>query len=92
MKSSEYTIDIFALKEKVRGHHCIMGNMLPSLLVEKTPQDVENYAKKLMDIVGEDGGYILSTSCDCPLDAKFENVKAMVETGRNYKPKHYGAL
>ena len=88
----EYTIDMKALKDKVRGHHCIMGNVGPSWLVESNRQDVEAYVKKLMDYVGEGGGFILSTSCDCPLDAKFENVKAMLETGKNYQPRHYGSL
>ena len=83
----EFTIDIFALKEKVRGHHCIMGNVSPALLVEKTPQDVAEYTKRLIDYVGRGGGFILSTSCDCPLDAKIENVKAMLETGRKHQAR-----
>jgi uroporphyrinogen-III decarboxylase len=42
--------------------------------------------RKLIDVVGEGNGFILSTGCDCPVDAKFENVKAMIDTGKSYHP------
>jgi uroporphyrinogen-III decarboxylase len=44
--------------------------------------------RKLIDVVGEGGGFILSTGCDCPVDAQFENVKAMIDTGKSYYPHH----
>ena len=40
------------------------------------------YCRKLIDIVGRDGGFILSNGCTCPVDAKLENVKAMIETAK----------
>ena len=63
---------------------CIMGDVPATLLALGTVEDVVNYCNKLHEIVGKDGGFILSTGCECPIDAKFENVKAMLETARNH--------
>jgi len=40
----------------------------------------------LIDVVGKGGGFILSTGCDCPIDAKPENVRTMIEVGKTYYP------
>jgi uroporphyrinogen decarboxylase len=47
---------------------------------------VEAYCKKLIDVIGDDGGFILSSGCTVPADCKFENLKAMVHTAKNYYP------
>ena len=78
--------NIFNAKEILRDHMCIMGDAPASLLSLGSAQDVEDYCKKLIDIVGQGGGYILSTGCVCPIDAKFENIKAMIDTGKSYLP------
>ena len=51
--------DIFRAKEILKGHMCIMGDVSPSLLSLGTPQEVEEYCKKLIDVVGEGSGFIL---------------------------------
>jgi hypothetical protein len=42
--------------------------------------------RKLIDIVGDGGGYILGVGCSVPTRAKFENLKAMIDTAKNYHP------
>jgi hypothetical protein len=78
--------DIFKAKEVLNGHMCIMGDVPAPLLALGTPEEVTAYCRKLIYVVGKDGGFILSTGCECPVDAKFENVKAMLETARTYHP------
>jgi len=51
-----------------------------------TPEEVEDYCKKVIDVVGKDGGFILSTGCTLPADRVFDNLKAMVDTARSYWP------
>lgn len=80
------TTDIFKAKEVLKGHMCIMGDVPASILSLGTIDDVIAYCTKLIDIVGKDGGFILSTGCECPVDAKFENVKAMIDTAKTYNP------
>ena len=71
--------DIFKAKEVLRGHMCIMGDVPPSLFSLGTPEQVTDYCKRLLSEVGPDG-FILSSGCDVPVDAKPENVRAMVES------------
>ena len=62
---------------------CIMGNVPVSILQTGTPQDVEAYCKKLIDIVGKDGGLIVAPR-STPDEARPENLKAMVDFTRKY--------
>jgi uroporphyrinogen-III decarboxylase len=78
--------DIFKAKQILKGHLCLMGDVPASLLKLGTPEQVTDYCKKLIDVVGEGNGFILSTGCDCPVDAKPENFKAMIDTGKSYYP------
>ncbi|OQB26042.1 MAG: Uroporphyrinogen decarboxylase (URO-D) [Chloroflexi bacterium ADurb.Bin180] len=64
---------------------CLMGDVPATLLKLGTRQQVTDYCKKLIDYVGGDGGFILSTGCDAPHDAKWENMKALVDTGKTYE-------
>lgn len=77
--------DIFKAQEILSDHLCIMGNVKQPLLTIGTPHEVEAYCKRLIDIVGHGGGYILSTTI-IPPDAKFENVKIMLDIAKNYYP------
>lgn len=79
------TTDIFAAKEVLGGHMCLKGDLSASLLSIGTPEEVTAYCKKLIDEVGGDGGFILASGCSVPPNAKFENFRAMVETGKTYE-------
>ena len=79
--------DIFKTKEILKGHMCISGDVPASLLTLGTPPEVEAYCKRLIDEIGDGGGFMLTTGCECPIDAKADNIKAMVETGKSYHGK-----
>lgn len=51
--------DIFKAKEILKNTMCISGMMPLSLLQVGTPEEVKAYAKKLIDVVGKDGGFIM---------------------------------
>lgn len=78
--------DIFKAKEVLKGHMCIAGDVPAALTCLGTVEEVEAYCRKLIDTVGQDGGFILSTGCTCPVDCKIENLQAMVNTAKNYYP------
>ena len=77
--------NIFRAKEVLGNHCCIQGGVPPALLTAGSPQDVEEYCKKLIKVVGKGGGFILGcgSSIDC---AKPANVKAMVDAAKKYRP------
>jgi uroporphyrinogen-III decarboxylase len=77
------TTDIFKAKEILNGHVCLSGNVPCSVLQTGTVDDVKAHAKKLIDIVGKDGAYILSTRSPVD-DAKPENLKSLHEFTMEY--------
>jgi len=75
--------NIYKAMEILGGHHCITGGVLPSLLQIGSVQQVKDECKRLIEIVGRDGGFIMGHST--PLDeARIENVIAMIEVTREY--------
>jgi hypothetical protein len=58
-------------------------NVPSSVLNVGTPEDVKDYCKKLSDIAGKDGGFIMANDTFFD-DAKAENVKTMVDFTKEY--------
>jgi uroporphyrinogen-III decarboxylase len=79
------TSDIFAAKEVLRNHLCLSGDVQASLLSLGKPEEVEAYCRKLIDEVGGDGGFFLSSGCELPAAIKPENLQAMLRTGNTYE-------
>ncbi|MFH1627774.1 MAG: uroporphyrinogen decarboxylase family protein [Pseudomonadota bacterium] len=79
--------DIFKAKEILDGHMCISGDVPADLLTLGTPEQIRDYCQRLIDEVGRGGGFILTTGCECPVDARFENVKMMIDVAKNYRGK-----
>jgi hypothetical protein len=80
--------DMFKAKEILGDTVCLRGNVPASLLITGTTEEVGDYCKKLIDIVGRDGGYIMDGSIGIPDEAKPENVQTMAETTRSYGIYH----
>ena len=75
--------DIFRAKEVLGDRVCIRGNVSASLLCMGTAQDGRDYCKKLIDVVGKGGGFIMDSAVTLD-EARPENVKAMVDFTREY--------
>jgi hypothetical protein len=54
------------------------------LLGYRSPQEVKDCCKKIIDTVAADGGYILDASAIVQNDAKVENIRAMTDFVREY--------
>lgn len=77
------TTDIYKAKEILKGHLCIRGNVPPTLLQTGTVQDVKDYMKELIDVVGKDGGLVVCPRSS-PEKAKPENLKTMIDFTKEY--------
>jgi uroporphyrinogen-III decarboxylase len=75
--------DVMKAKDILRGRACIWGSVPVSLLSTGTPEDVKGYCRKLIDYVGEDGGFIMDASAHIT-DAKPENVRTMFDFTREH--------
>ena len=78
--------DIFKAKEILGDHMCIAGDVPPGLQSYGTRAEMEEYCKKLIDVVGKKTGFILSSGCTVAADCKYENFKMMIDTAKNYYP------
>lgn len=76
--------DIFKAKEILGDVVCLRGNVPTALLNAGTAEDVDDYCKKLIRIVGKGGGFILDGAAGIPDEARIENVKAMAQSVRKY--------
>ncbi|MFA0740116.1 MAG: hypothetical protein DFNUSKGM_000214 [Candidatus Fervidibacter sacchari] len=59
---------------------CIMGNYNCLVLAFGTVEDAREEARRCLREGMDGGGYIMVTADEVPADAKWENLKAMVET------------
>ncbi|MFC2039137.1 uroporphyrinogen decarboxylase family protein, partial [Chloroflexota bacterium] len=75
--------DIFKAKEILGDHMCIQGGVPPTILQTGSPQDVDEYCRKLIEVVGKGGGFILGPGSAIDY-AKPENIKAMVDSVNKY--------
>jgi uroporphyrinogen decarboxylase len=63
-------------------HTCMDGNITPLSFVESTPEAIAEESFRLLDAFASRGGFILSSGCEIPPEAKPENVAAMVSAAR----------
>ena len=76
-------VDMAKAKEVLGDTVCIRGNVPGSLLYAGTVQQVKDYVKMLIDVVGKDGGLIVDSGIWFD-EARHENVKAMVDYTKEY--------
>lgn len=76
-------VDMARAKDILGDVACIAGNVPNSLLIMGTPEDVKDYCRKLIDTVGEGGGFIMDSAAIID-EARPENVKAMGDLTREY--------
>jgi len=75
--------DMNKAKKILGATACIAGNMPISLLKIGMPQEVKDYAKRLVDTAGKGGGYIMVNGAVID-ESKPENLKAMIDFTKEY--------
>ncbi len=75
--------DIFRAREILGDHLCFRGNVPSSLLQTGTVDEVKDYCKKLIDIVGKNGGLMVSSRSSLD-EVKPENLHAMIDFTKEY--------
>lgn len=67
-----------------RGKTTIIGNINPMLFVEGTPNQLEEEAKKSLDIAQGEARYIIGPGCQIPLQADLNNIRAFTQACQKY--------
>ena len=80
-------VDLAVAKAKVGDRVCLMGNLNPvELLWQGTPDQVRAAAMGAIEDAGKTGGFILGSGCEVPPAAPRENLLAMIEVARTWRP------
>ena len=75
--------DIFEAKKKIGDRCCIMGNVPSSLIMTGTPQQVKEHCRRLIEVCGKGGGYVLAGGANVD-EGNPENMRAMMAAAREY--------
>ena len=75
--------DMFQAKKILGDNACIAGNVPASLLCTGTAKDVKEYCRKLIEVCGEGGGFILTGGASID-NGPADNLRAMTEAVMEY--------
>jgi len=75
--------DMFEAKKALGDNACIAGNVPASLLCTGTAKEVKEYCRKLIEVCGEGGGFILTGGASID-NGPAENLRAMTEAVMEY--------
>jgi hypothetical protein len=78
-------VDIAEVKRRYGHKICLKGNINTfEFMLQATPEQVEEKAKRLIDDCAADGGFVLSTGDQCGRDTPDANLFKLVEVAREY--------
>lgn len=84
----DYVVEPAKLITAVPKALCVDGNIKPLAFVEDTPDMIEAESYRLIDSFAGRGGFILSSGCEIPPEAKPENIEAMVKAAKRSCPQN----
>jgi uroporphyrinogen decarboxylase len=77
-------MDVFQVKRLYGDRLSFYGGISTQKTLPYAPVDVvKDQVRRLLDLVGKDGGYIAAPAHDIPADARPENIAAMIEVLQN---------
>ena len=65
----------------------VMGNIDPVCLKDASKQEVIAATNNLLEAVGDVDNFVISSGCDIPPLAKWENIDAFMKTAYEYYQK-----
>lgn len=75
--------DMFQAKKILGDTACLSGNVPASLLITGTPKQVKEYCRRLIEVCGEGGGFILTGGASID-KGNPDNLRAMTEAVKEY--------
>jgi hypothetical protein len=75
--------DMAKAKEIAGGNTCIAGNVPISKIMTGTVQDIRDVCKRLIDVAGKGGGYVMAMGCAAD-QGKADTIHAMIDFTKEY--------
>ena len=76
--------DLATVHRVLGGRFCLSGGISNYLLAFRSPDEVRKECKRVIELVGRDGGYIMDASAIVQREATVENIRAMTEATLEY--------
>ena len=81
----DHKTDFTKARQLTIGKTCLFGNLdCSGVLIEGSPELVEEKAKEVIDICMPDSGFILSSGCLIGANTPPENLQALAESAKKY--------
>jgi MtaA/CmuA family methyltransferase len=80
----DHKTDMRKAKDAARDKSCLLGPINTSLLVDGTPQEVEDACRQAIEIMAPGGGFILGPGCALSPETPSDNIHALVEAGKKF--------
>jgi uroporphyrinogen decarboxylase len=78
--SIDSLVNISEARELIQDRVCLMGNVDTTLMINGTSVEVKSAAEACIGMAGPSGGFILSTSCDTPIEVPEANMQSLVDS------------
>jgi len=72
------------VKDAARHKTCLLGNIDTGLLMDGTPDEVDEACKQLIEIWKPDSGFILGPGCALGTTTPADNIHVLVESAKKY--------
>ena len=76
--SIDSAVDLKEAKEVAKGRATLIGNVDTTLILTASKEDVQKAAEDCLKKAAQEGGFILSTGCDVPLETPEQNLQELV--------------
>jgi uroporphyrinogen-III decarboxylase len=76
--------DMARAKKILGDTACLSGNIPASLIHGSTPEGIIDHCRRLIEVAGQGGGYMFATAQGVNRNSKIENVRAMIQAGKEY--------
>ena len=78
--SIDSIVSISEAREIIHDRAILMGNVDTTLMINGSPADITSAANECVRMAGSNRGFILSTSCDMPIEVPAENMQSLVDS------------
>ncbi|AIZ56261.1 uroporphyrinogen-III decarboxylase [Candidatus Methanoplasma termitum] len=83
--SFDHAVDPGKAKKLAGKKMALMGNIDPvKYIMSGNPAEIKDECRRIIDLAGRDGGFILSPGCETPISSPDVNVRAMGQAGQDY--------
>jgi len=81
----DHKIEADKVREMTTGRITLFGTLDPvGLLCQGTAEEIREQVRREIELYAPGGGYVLSPGCTLAYETPFQNVRAMVDAGRQF--------